>query len=491
MMRLDWLNVRASVKDLLRYSEYRPRARLAACEDRTLTAAMLRTLTERLTTALKGVTGRGRITEENIRDTVREIRMALLEADVALPVAKAFIERVRHRALGEEVARSLNPGQSFIKIVHDELVVVLGGEGSEIARQANPTVVMLVGLQGAGKTTTAAKLGNRLAGKRRDDVLLVSTDVHRPAARQQLATLANELDLACFSSASEDPVEIATAALSEARENKHRWLIVDTAGRLHVDEEMMAEAKALFDAVAPHETLFIVDTMSGQDAVNSARSFHEALTLTGVIATKADGDARGGAILSVREITGLPIKALGTGEQPDALEIFDPQRMASRILGMGDVVGLVEQVQAKVDQKAAEKVAAKVKRGRRLDLEDFRAQLEQIRNLGGLDELLDKIPGVDPVAAARSGMDEVQLRRQIGIINSMTRAERRRPELINGSRKRRIAAGSGLAIQDVNRVLKQHKQLAKTMKQVSKGGMERLMGRIQASRGPGQGGRRR
>jgi signal recognition particle subunit SRP54 len=350
---------------------------------------------------------------------------------------------------------------------------------------------MLVGLQGAGKTTTAAKLARHLAGARGDDVLLTSTDVNRPAAREQLAKLAGDLGMAVAATDEDTPVEIANAALAQARRDKYRWLIIDTAGRLHVDSDMMDEAQALHAAVSPHETLFVLDSMAGQDALNSALAFHEALPLAGVIATKADGDARGGAILSVREVTGLPVKLLGTGERLDALELFDPERMASRILGMGDVVGLVESVQQNVDQEAAERVAAKVKSGRRLTLVDFRAQLEQMQNMGDLGALLEKLPGVNAAAAAQAGIDERQIRRQMGIIDSMTPAERRRPELINGSRKRRIAKGSGLQIQDVNRLLKQHRQLAKTMKQVSKGGMERLLSGLQARQGrPPAGGRR-
>ncbi len=416
--------------------------------------------------------------------------MALLEADVALPVTRNFIARVRERALGEEVAKSLNPGQTFIKVVHDELIDVLGGEGVGIARQAAPTVLMLVGLQGAGKTTTSAKLAAHLTGPKGGDVLLVSTDVHRPAAREQLARLAADLGVACVSSDHGTAVAIANEALAQARREKFRWLIVDTAGRLHVDADMMAEAQALHAAIAPHETLFILDAMAGQDAVNSALAFHQALPLAGVIATKADGDARGGAILSVREVTGLPIKLLGTGEKLDALEPFEPRRLASRILGMGDVVGLVETVQRNVDTDAAERVAAKVKRGRRLNLEDYREQLEQLQSLGGVGALLDKIPGVD-AQAVQSSIDERQIRRQIGIIDSMTPAERRRPDLISGSRKRRIAGGAGLHVQDVNRLLKQHRQLTKTMQQVSKGGVERLLGALQPPHGRGARGRRR
>jgi len=412
--------------------------------------------------------------------------MALLEADVALPVAKALIERVQERALGEEVAKSLDPGKTFIKIIHDELVVVLGSDRTEIERHGRPTVLMLVGLQGAGKTTTAVKLGRHLHGARRDDVLLVSTDVHRPAAREQLSALANTLGIDVYESQDNDPVAIGKAALELAREKKYRWLIIDTAGRLHVNQQMMEEARALHATASPHETLFVLDAMAGQDALQSASAFHASLPLAGVIATKVDGDARGGAILSVRETTGLPIKLLGTGEKLDALEVFDPARMASRILGMGDVVGLVETVQRQVDQEAVGRVAAKVKRGRALNLVDFRAQLEQLGNMGGLGALLDKLPGIDAAAAARAGMDDKQIRRQMGIIDSMTPAERRRPELINGSRKRRIAKGAGQHIQDVNRLLKQHKQLSRTMKRVSKGGVEKLLGGLQAPqpRGP-------
>jgi signal recognition particle subunit SRP54 len=414
--------------------------------------------------------------------------MALLEADVALPVAKALIERVQARALGEEVAKSLDPGKTFIKIVHDELVVVLGSETTKIERQGRPTVLMLVGLQGAGKTTTAVKLGRHLAGVRGNDVLLVSTDVYRPAARQQLSTLAATLGIDVYETDEDDPVSIGRAALEQAQQEKYRWLIIDTAGRLHVDQQMMEEAQALHASVNPQETLFVLDSMAGQDALQSASAFHASLPLAGVIATKVDGDARGGAILSVREITGLPIKLLGTGEKLDALEIFDPARMASRILGMGDVVGLVETVQRQVDQQAVERVAAKVKRGRLLNLVDFRAQLEQLGNMGGIGALLDKLPGIDAAAAAaaKAGVDDKQIRRQMGIIDSMTPAERHRPELINGSRKRRIAKGSGQQIQDVNRLLKQHKQLSRTMKRASKGGFEKLLGGLQAPqpRGP-------
>ena len=434
-------------------------------------------LTARLGEAIQRVTGRGRITEENVRDTVRTIRMALLEADVALPVAKALVDRVRDRALGEEVARSLNPGQAFVKIVHDELITVLGGDAVPLAPHGRPAVIMLVGLQGAGKTTTAGKLARHLSADLGGAVLLVSTDVYRPAAREQLATLASELGVGFFRSTSDSPAVIAQEALAAAERGGQRWLILDTAGRLHVDADMMAEARELHAVVKPSETLFVVDSMAGQDAVNSARAFHEALPLTGVILTKTDGDARGGVALSVREVTGLPIKLVGTGEKVDALEPFVPSRFASRILGMGDVVGLVEQVHKSIDREEMERVAAKVKEGRSLSLEDYRDQLRQLLNMGGIEQILDKLPGVKPEQLAAARFDPKLFKRQIGIIDSMTPSERRRPDIIDGSRKRRIAAGSGLPVQDVSRLLKQHKQLAKTMKQLTKGGgMQRLMG---------------
>jgi signal recognition particle subunit SRP54 len=420
-----------------------------------------------------------------VRDTVRQIRMAFLEADVALPVAKAIVDRVRDRALGEEVARSLNPGQTFIKIVHDELVSVLGGDVAPLAQQGKPTVVMLVGLQGAGKTTTAAKLALHLATRAGSDVLLVSTDVYRPAARAQLAKLAADNGIGYFKGEQTAPAAIAREALAEARRAGHRWLIVDTAGRMHVDEEMMSEARVLQQIVEPAETLFILDAMAGQDAVNSARAFHEALPLTGVILTKADGDARGGAALSVREVTGLPIKLVGTGEKVDALEGFDPTRFAARILGMGDVVGLVEQVHRQVDQEQMERLATKVKRGQELGLDDFRDQLRQLVNMGGLEQLLEKLPGITSEQLAGARFDPRLLRRQIGIIDSMTPRERRHPAIIDGSRKRRIAAGAGLPVQEVSRLLKQHRQMGKTMKRIKKsGGMEKLLGGMRRGGGP-------
>ncbi len=444
---------------------------------------MFESLSERLGHAVRQVTGRGRITDDNVRDTVRQIRMALLEADVALPVVRTLVERVRERASGREVARSLNPGQVFVRIVHDEIVTILGGDAQPIAAKGRPSVLMLVGLQGAGKTTTAGKLVPMLARGSNGEILLVSTDVYRPAAREQLGRLAGQLGAGFFEPERSDPAAIAAEARAEAVRRGCRWLILDTAGRLHIDEALMAEAGSIHSAVEPAETLFVLDAMAGQDAVNSARAFNDALPLTGVILTKADGDARGGAALSVREVTGLPIKLLGTGEKLDALEPFVPERFASRILGMGDVIGLVEQVESRVDRESVERVARKVKRGRELNLVDFRAQLEQLSNLGGLDSVLDKLPGIKPGALAATGFDDRVVRRQMALIDSMTPRERRYPAIIDGSRKRRIAAGAGLAVQDVSRLLKQHRRLAKAMKQAARGGMERMLAQAQRGRG--------
>ena len=451
---------------------------------------MFQTLTERLSSSVRQLTGRGRITEKNVRDTVRQIRMALLEADVALPVAKRFVERVRQRALGDDVARSLDPGQVFVKIVHDELVAVLGGDKAPITPRGRPSVLLLAGLQGAGKTTTAGKLAVHLGKGRPQEIMLVSLDVYRPAAREQLKKLAASAGTSLFESGSEDPATIARAAQEEARRRGVRWLIVDTAGRLHVDEAMMDEVRSVNEILEPAETLFVVDSMAGQDALASATAFNAALPLTGVVLTKADGDARGGVALSVRDVTGVPIKLIGTGEKLDAIESFDPDRFARRILGMGDVVGLVEQVQAKVDREAVEKVASKVKRGRGLDLEDFRQQLEQISNMGGLESLMSKIPGLPAGAGMPAQMDDRVVRRQIAIIDSMTHQERRRPDIIDGSRKRRIASGAGMSVQDVNRLLKQHKTLVKTMKRFGKGGMAGMQSMLGSLKGaPGLKGR--
>lgn len=440
---------------------------------------MFENLSSRLKEALGSITGKGRLTEANIKDTLRQVRLALLEADVALPVARAFIERIRERAIGEEVAGSLTPGQTLVKIIHGELVSLLGGSAIELEfRSRPPVVIMLTGLQGAGKTTTAAKLARRLHEKDKRRVMLVSADTHRPAAILQLERLANEVGaLFCPSSADQAPVDIVERAIVECRQAHGDVLIVDTAGRLHVDDEMMEEVVAVHAAVEPHETLFVVDSMAGQDAVNAARAFDERLPLTGVILTKADGDAKGGAALSVREVTGKPIRYVGVGEKTEALEVFHPDRMASRILGMGDVLSLVEEIESKVNREKADKLARKLKTGRGFSLEDLRDQLEQMLNMGGMAAMLDKLPlpgGVD-ASALKSNAGERQIRRQIGIINSMTPGERRHPKTINGSRKRRIAEGAGLPVQDVNRLLKQHMTMEKMMKKMSRGGMKKLL----------------
>jgi len=435
-------------------------------------------LTQRLGTALDALRGRGRITEENIADALRQVRMALLEADVALPVVKTFVEAVKARALGIEVSRSLTPGQTFIKIVHDELVSVMGGAGAELnLRVPPPLVVLLAGLQGAGKTTTAAKLATWLKSQGKKRVLLASVDVYRPAAVLQLERLAAQIDVGFFPvPANAIPEEIAAAALVQARQGLYDALIVDTAGRLHVDAEMMEEVRRIDRALTPNERLFIVDSMAGQDAVNAARAFGSALDLTGIILTKADGDARGGAALSVRQITGKPILFLGVGEKTAALEAFNPERIASRILGMGDVLGLVEQVEQQVDREKTEKLARKLSQGREFDFTDLRDQLAQVRQMGGLGALLEKLPAqLARTGAMPAPLDERQLKRQVAIIDSMTPRERRRPNLIDGSRKRRIAAGAGVQVQDVNRLLKQFLQMQKTMKQFSKGGLARML----------------
>ncbi len=451
---------------------------------------MFETLSGRLGRAMDALKGRGRITEENIADTVRQVRMALLEADVALPVVKGFVERVRQRAVGAEVTRSLSPGQAFIKIIRDEMVTLLGGEAVSLDLRAQPPVViLLVGLQGAGKTTTAGKLARWLRETQRKSVLLVSADVHRPAAIDQLERLAEQVEVDFWrAEQGVQPADIAAQARRQAQLKGRDVLILDTAGRLHVDEGLMSEAAAVQKAVAPQETLFVVDSMAGQDAVNAARAFHEALALTGVVLTKIDGDARGGAALSVREITGVPIKLVGRGEKLDALEAFHPDRMASRILGMGDVLSLVEEVERKVDQDKARALAGKLKQGKGFDLADLRDQLRQMLDMGGLGALLEKLPanmGGGALKAAQQQFDDRQVRRQIAIIDSMTPGERRHPKTITGSRKRRIAAGSGLAIPDVNRLLKQHGQMQKMMKKMGKGGgLKNMMRGLSPGRGP-------
>lgn len=436
-------------------------------------------LSERLTAAVRNLTGKGRLSEDNIKDTLRQLRLALLEADVALPVVKSFIERVRARSVGEYISSSLTPGQALVKIIHLELTQLLGGEAVALDLRAQPPIVIfLAGLQGAGKTTTAAKLARRLMALDRKKVMLVSVDVHRPAAILQLQTLARDIGcLHCESSADEVPEDIMRRALDESRRAFADVLIVDTAGRLHVDDEMMRELSRLHAIANPHETLFVVDSMAGQDAVNSARAFAEVLPLTGIVLTKADGDARGGVALSVREVTGKPIRFLGAGEKVDALEVFHPDRMASRILGMGDVLTLVEEIESKVSREKTEKLAKKMGKGRGFDLVDLHDQLEQMLNMGGMAGMLDKLPlppGIN-AAALKDAANERQMRRQLAIIDSMTPGERRFPKIINGSRKRRIAAGSGLQVQDVNRLLKQHLQMEKMMKKMSGGGLQKML----------------
>ena len=440
---------------------------------------MFENLSERLSTAANSLTGKGHLTESNIKDTLRQVRLALLEADVALPAVRSFIGKVRERAVGEEVARSLTPGQALVKVIHSELVELLGSDTVPLDLRAQPpVVVLLAGLQGAGKTTTAAKLARRLIERDKKKVMLVSVDVHRPAAILQLQTLASEVGaMHCRASTDEQPEAIVERALDESRRQHADVLIVDTAGRLHVDEEMMQEAVRIHERASPHETLFVIDSMSGQDAVHSATAFDRALPLTGIILTKADGDAKGGVALSVKEVTGKPIRFVGVGEKTDALEVFHPDRMASRILGMGDVLSLVEDIESKVSRDKADKLAKKLKKGKGFDLSDLRDQLEQMMNMGGIAAMLEKLPlpgNVNPAVLSDTA-NEQKIRRQVAIINSMTPGERRFPKSINGSRKRRIAAGSGQQIQDVNRLLKQHLQMEKMMKKMSRGGLKKMM----------------
>ena len=445
-------------------------------------------LSERLGKTVRNLRGVGRLSEQNIKDTLREVRMALLEADVALPVVKAFTEHVRERAVGEEVTKSLTPGQAFVKIVNDELVHLMGEANDSLDLKATPPVVILMaGLQGSGKTTTTGKLARWLKQNQKKTVMVVSADVYRPAAIQQLKTVAAEVGAEFFpSSADQDPVKIAMAALHEARVKHIDVLIVDTAGRLHIDAAMMAEIQQLHQAVAPVETLFVVDSMTGQDAANTAKAFNDALPLTGVILTKTDGDARGGAALSIRQITGKPIKFMGVGEKSSALEPFHPDRVASRILGMGDVVSLVEEAERTIDHDNAQKLATKIKKGKGFDLEDFREQFQQLKNMGGLTSLLDKLPGMPNLPqAAMNQVDDRHIARMEAIINSMTPKERRFPDIIKGSRKRRIAAGSGTQVQDVNRLLKQFTQMQKMMKKMGKGGMGKMLRNMKGQLPPG------
>jgi signal recognition particle subunit SRP54 len=448
---------------------------------------MFDSLTQRLGKTVQNLTGKGRITSDNIGETLREVRMALLEADVALPVVKSFIDAVREKALGADVATSLTPGQVFVSILHGELVRLLGGERAGFELRAQPPfVILLAGLQGAGKTTTAAKLARWLIEAQKKRVLLVSTDVRRPAAILQLQRLAEQVGAGYFEAdASAAPADIAARALERARSGVFDVLIVDTAGRLHVDADLMGEVQQIDRAVGSHERLFVVDSMAGQDAVNSARAFGAALALTGVILTKADGDARGGVALSVREVTGQPIVFMGVGEKVDALQPFDPQRMAGRILGMGDVVALVEEVTGKVDAAEAERLARKVAKGQGFNFYDLRSQLEQLQKMGGLGALVDKLPASMSRGAVPSEHGDREVRRQIAIIGSMTHRERRRPEIIDGSRRRRIAAGSGLQVQDVNRLLKQFAEMQKVMKSMKGGKLKRLMGAFKGRMPPG------
>lgn len=439
---------------------------------------MFENLSTRLQATLKHLRGEGRLSEENISATLREVRVALLEADVALPVVKIFMDDVRVRALGQEVLASLTPGQAVIKVVHDALVQLMGASNDRLNLAVRPpAVVLIAGLQGAGKTTSAAKLARYLKEREKKSVLLASTDVYRPAAMDQLKKLATEVGAGFFSSTPQQkPVDIARAALAHARNTLVDVVIIDSAGRLHIDADMMQEIVAIHNAVDPVETLFVVDSMTGQDAVNTAKAFNETLVLTGIILTKTDGDARGGAALSVRHVTGKPIKFLGVGEKMDALEPFHPDRLASRILGMGDVLSLVEQAQRGVDQEQAKKLATKIAKGKGFDLEDFRDQLQQMEKMGGIASVMDKLPGMGQAPdAAQTTLAEKQTRRLVAIINSMTPHERRLPDIIRGSRKRRIAAGSGTQVQDVNRLLKQFGEMQKMMKRFGKGGMKNML----------------
>jgi signal recognition particle subunit SRP54 len=440
---------------------------------------MFDNLSERLDKVFKKISGKGRITEDNVKSTLREVRMALLEADVALPVVKDFITKIKYRALGKEVKSSLTPGQAFLKIVNDEMIQAMGAASESLdLKAAPPAIVLMAGLQGAGKTTSTAKLARYLIEREKKSVMVVSADVYRPAAIAQLEKVAGEVGAEFFPSSTEQsPRDIAKAAIAQAKKSFADVLIIDTAGRLAIDDEMMEEIKALHASTKPAETLFVVDSMTGQDAANTAKAFNDALPLTGVILTKADGDARGGAALSIRHITGKPIKFIGVGEKLDALEPFHPERIASRILGMGDVMSLIEEVERKVDKEKAEKLAKKVIKGKGFDLEDFREQLVQMKSMGGLTSMMDKLPGMGNISqAAKDQVNDKSTVQMEAIINSMTLKERNFPDLIKGSRKKRIALGSGTEIQDVNRLLKQFKQMQKMMKKMKgKGGMMKMM----------------
>jgi signal recognition particle subunit SRP54 len=438
---------------------------------------MLDHLTQRLARVVKTLRGEARLTESNIDEALRDVRLALLEADVALPIVKEFVASVREKALGQEVVGSLTPGQALVGVVQRELAALMGGITTPLdLATAPPAVILLAGLQGSGKTTSAAKLARRLRDEQRRKVLLVSCDVYRPAAMTQLATLAEQVGVDYFTPAStSEPVAIAEAGLAWARTHYHDTVIVDSAGRLAIDEPMMREIAALHAAVKPIETLFVVDAMQGQDAVNTARAFAQVLPLTGIVLTKLDGDARGGAALSVRRATGAPIKLVGVSEKTDGLEVFHPDRMAARILGMGDVLTLIEEAHKQVDREQAEKVARKIKSGKGFDLNDFRQQIGEMRKLGGMQALLDKLPAQLTQAVQATQADDRAVRRLQGIIDSMTPQERARPELLKASRKRRIAAGAGASVQEVNRLLNQFEQAQKMMKMVAKGGMQQVL----------------
>jgi len=439
---------------------------------------MLDALTQRLSSVVKTLRGHARLTEDNVQDMLREVRLALLDADAGLPVVKDFIARVKEKALGQEVVGSLTPGQALVGVVHRELVELMGGTNAALDFATRPpAVILLAGLQGSGKTTSAGKLARLIKATTKKKVLLVSTDVYRPAAIEQLATLGRNLEVEVFpSDPSQKPVDIARAALDHAKRHFHDVLIVDTAGRLAIDAAMMEEARQLHAALEPIETLFVVDSMQGQDAVNVARAFSEALPITGIVLTKLDGDSRGGAALSVRHVTGKPIKFVGVSEKMDGLEPFHPERMASRILGMGDILSLVEEAHAKVDEKEAQKLAEKFKKGKDFDLDDFKAQLAQMKKMGGIASLADKLPvQLTQMAQASPDLQEKALRRTEGIINAMTPLERRKPELIKASRKRRIAAGAGVQVQEVNRLLNQFEQMQKMMKMMRSGNLGRML----------------
>lgn len=438
---------------------------------------MFENLTGRLAGIIKTLRGEARLTEDNIQQALREVRLALLEADVALPVVKDFIVRVKEKAVGHEVMTSLTPGQALIGIVHQELIAIMGGEKSELnLATIPPAVILMAGLQGAGKTTSSGKLAKWLIEQRKKKVLLVSCDIYRPAAIQQLELLANQTGADFFPvKAGQKPGEIGTNALDYARKHHHDVMIVDTAGRLGIDEAMMQEIRELEATLKPIETLFVVDAMQGQDAVNTAKAFADVLPLTGVILTKLDGDARGGAALSVKHITGKPIKFAGVAEKLNGLELFHPDRMASRILGMGDVLGLIEEAQRSADQQEAEKLMKKMKSGKDFDLNDFKAQFQQMRKMGGMSSLMDKLPAQFSQAAQNIKVDDKLINRTEGIIDSMTKQERAKPEILKASRKRRIAAGAGVTVQEVNRLLAQFEQARKMMKLMNKGGMAKMM----------------